>query len=71
MILICFLLFVVMLWVAAHTYDKKTQKDIFPSRWPLLALFLMNFVPSLAIFFYVLLTMWWCYNKWIGTYIWK
>ena len=64
MILICFILYVVMLWVASKTYNKKTQKDIFPSRWPLLALFVMNFVPTLAIIVYILLTMWWWINKW-------
>lgn len=69
MILICFILFVVMLWVASKTYDKKTKKDIFPSRWLLLVLFVMNFVPSLAIFVYVLLTAWWWYNKWAGYFM--
>lgn len=69
MILICFILFVVMLWVASKTYDNKTKKDIFPSRWLLLALFVMNFVPSLAIFVYVLLTAWWWYNKWVGYFV--
>lgn len=70
-LILVLILFLVMLWVASKTYDKKTKNDIFPSRWPLLALFIMNFVPEIAIFTYVVLAMWWCYKKWVGDYIWK